>query len=1145
MSVHPLETYLKSLRDIRSTGQAVEETSYYPALTVLLNELGKSLKPKVFSILHVKNRGAGIPDGGIFTQDQLQRGKKAPDEGTTPARGVIEIKPTKDDAFVTATGKQVTKYWNRYRQVLVTNYRDFVLVSSDSDGTMTRGESYRLSESEDEFWDLTKHPRAALEKHGVPFIEFLNRVLLHGAPLSDPKDVAWFLASYARHALARIEHSELKALAGVRAGLEQALGVRFEGAKGDHFFKSTFIQTLFYGIFSAWVLWNKDGSAKRRKAFNWHEAAWTLRVPMIKALFDQVATPSKLGPLGLVEPLDWSGSTLNRVEPEFFDRFEEGHAVQYFYEPFLEAFDPALRKELGVWYTPPEIVRYMVARVDSALREELDLPDGLADKRVFVLDPCCGTGAFLVEVVRKIAETLRAKGGDALIGQDLKLAATKRVFGFEILPAPFVVAHLQMGLLLRAQDAPLSDKKNERVGVYLTNALTGWKPPEEPKTRLLFPEMEEEREAADNLKQHVPILVILGNPPYNGFAGLAVDEERELSKSYRTTVSAPKPQGQGLNDLYVRFFRMAERRIVEMNKPSQGLVCFISNYSWLDGLSFTGMRERYLDAFDKVWIDCLNGDKYKTGKLTPYGKPDPSVFSTEFNREGIQVGTAVALLTRKEKHKPTNGVAFRHFWGKAKLAELETAAKAAKQYGYEKLVPELATGLPFIPSKSEAGYLKWPLLPELFPLSFPGVKTSRDDFLVDIDRERLLERVRRYFNPKESNEDLERLYPGLLKDSGQYKAKEAREFLVKRGVEPGKIVRYCYRPFDLRWLYWEPDTFLLDRKRDEYIPHVFEGNYWLEARQRQPKESFDRGYFVRVLSDNFGNGLSNYFPLELSGPHLKSDDLFSGPPKTGKVPNLSDESTAYLKKLKAIEPEALFFHSLVVMHAPAYRKENAGALRQDWPRVPLPTDKKMLIASAALGREVAAMLDPETPTPGVSAGTIRPELKALGVASRIGKGRLDPEAGHLGLTVGWGHSNQDGACMPGRGKVVFRDYSADEFDALCSGTETLGMTKDEARELLGKTTVDVYLNGNAYWRNIPEKVWGYTLGGYQVIKKWLSYREKTLLGRDLSIEEARYVTEMVRRIAAILLLEPKLNSNYQAVKADCGNWSEPPIGSAK
>ncbi len=428
------------------------------------------------------------------------------------------------------------------------------------------------------------------------------------------------------------------------------------GSRGDHFFRSTLVQTLFYGVFSAWVLWHQRGGRGR---FDWRTASYELRVPIIQALFHQAANPRKLEPLGLVEILDWAGDALNRVDREaFFTRFAADNAVQYFYEPFLEAFDPELRRELGVWYTPREVVRYQVARVDAALREELGVADGLADPNVVVLDPCCGTGAYLVEVIRLIHDRLTAGGADMLALADVKKAAMERVYGFEILPAPFVVAHLQLGLLLQEMEASLSPAGNERVGVYLTNALTGWEG-DPPQKAMIFPELAAERDAASKVKRTAKILVVLGNPPYNGYAGLQVGEERALSTAYRTTKKAPKPQGQGLNDLYVRFFRMAERRIVE--QTGAGVVCFISNYSWLDGLSFTGMRERYAEVFDRIWIDNCNGDKYRTGKVTPDGKPDPSVFSTLHNREGIQVGTAIATLVRKSPPMDGAEIHYREF----------------------------------------------------------------------------------------------------------------------------------------------------------------------------------------------------------------------------------------------------------------------------------------------------------------------------------------------------------------------------------------------------------------------------------------------------------------------------------------------------
>src|SRR5205807_3419341 len=141
-----------------------------------------------------------------------------------------------------------------------------------------------------------------------------------------------------------------------------------------------------------------------------------LHVPMLRKLFRELADPVQLQEWRLDEVLEWTATVLNRVDRDiFFAKFHEAEAVQYFYEPFLEAFDPELRKQLGVWYTPPEVVKFMVARVDTVLREEVNISDGLADPRVFVLDPCCGTGAYLVEVLRKIAETLKEhKGEDAL-----------------------------------------------------------------------------------------------------------------------------------------------------------------------------------------------------------------------------------------------------------------------------------------------------------------------------------------------------------------------------------------------------------------------------------------------------------------------------------------------------------------------------------------------------------------------------------------------------------------------------------------------------------------------------------------------------------------------------------------------------------
>ena len=350
----------------------------------------------------------------------------------------------------------MSRYWQRYRLVLVTNYRDFVLLGEDAEARPAKLETFRLAESTEEFEKRLEHPRAFAKEKGTALGEYLRRALSHRAAIAEPRDLAQLLASYARDGLARVEAAgDAPSLAAVRSALEEALGVRFEGDRGAAFFRSTLVQTLFYGVFSAWVLWSRQ-TPPPTGAFEWRTAVWHLRAPVLRALFQQLSGPGRLRPLGLVEVLDWTAAALDRVDRHaFFARFDEGEAVTYFYEPFLEAFDPDLRKQLGVWYTPAEVVRYMVARVDRALKDDLGIADGLAADNVYVLDPCCGTGAYLAETLRRIAANLEGRGLGALTGAAVKRAATERVFGFEIMPAPFVVAHLQIGSPCRPSTHPL------------------------------------------------------------------------------------------------------------------------------------------------------------------------------------------------------------------------------------------------------------------------------------------------------------------------------------------------------------------------------------------------------------------------------------------------------------------------------------------------------------------------------------------------------------------------------------------------------------------------------------------------------------------------------------------------------------------
>ncbi len=264
-------------------------------------------------------------------------------------------------------------------------------------------------------------------------------------------------------------------------------------------------------------------------------------------------------------------------------------------------------------------------------------------------------------------------------------------------------------------------------------------------------------------------------------------------------------------------------------------------------------------------------------------------------------------------------------------------------------------------------------------------------------------------------------------------------------------------------------------------------------------------------------------------------------PGPSEDPNLSDAAKAYLAGIGVPDAEwpdsaeTVWMHVLAIGYAPAYIHEHAADHREDWLRVPMPNTPETLARSAELGRQVAALLDTESPALSVTTGSIRPELRPIGVTIRA-DGRQLQVPGDLEVRARWGYSSTGGIVMGGAGKLIRREYDQSELDAIEAGVGSLGLTVSQALDLLGNATCDVYLNDLAYWRNVPERVWEFRVGGYQVIKKWLSYRERPLLGRGLEIDEAYYVQGMARRIAATLLLGPRLDANYAAVRAATYPW---------
>jgi hypothetical protein len=562
------------------------------------------------------------------------------------------------------------------------------------------------------------------------------------------------------------------------------------------------------------------------------------------------------------------------------------------------------------------------------------------------------------------------------------------------------------------------------------------------------------------------------------------------------------------------------------------VVCFISNFSYVREPSFVVMRQHLTHKFDRIWIDNLNGDSRETGKTTPDGLPDPSVFSTPYNREGIRKGTAVALMVKKadaaqSPARTQAGVHYRDWWGADKRAALLHSLDESQRDGrYALAHPAAANRFSLRPTQVSTAYASWTAIANLCCIDPSlGVLDNRKDGLVSLDRLVLEAQIGRYLNESLSDEDWLLQRDPLTYPFARYEPLKTRHKIFQATRPQGEFIRVLVRAFDVRTAFYSTTRPLWNEPRPSYVAQVRRGTPTFSMR-RQCNNSTPGYPFLWTPLVGMQHMLATdaYFVpthWQDSEPETTSvRDMFESVVEPNIRANLSRHARSYLATLGLPDPdqdsvtaELLWMHALAIGYSPAYLADNADGIRQDWPRIPLPASADVLLASAALGRQVAALLDTETELPGVTSGRIRPDLQTIAVVSRKGGGPLQPD--EFALTAGWGSGGQGGITMPGRGRSESRAASAPETAGGWSHSQTL----------------DIYLNEQAYWKNIPQPVWDFTIGGYQVIKKWLSYREQRVMGRALTMAEVMEVTATARRLAALVLLQAQLDANYQAAAA--------------
>ncbi len=422
--------------------------------------------------------------------------------------------------------------------------------------------------------------------------------------------------------------------------------------------------------------------------------------------------------------------------------------------------------------------------------------------------------------------------------------------------------------------------------------------------------------------------------------------------------------------------------------------------------------------------------------------------------------------------------------------------------------------------------------------------------LIAINRSDLESRMGRYLNSSVTFKTLQAEKIGPVGEAGRYDPERARRNILARDpFNANRIVRYALLPLDNRYAYHTNVRPVWNEPRPEFADQVRDSNLFIVSRMmaERPLEGLPI-IPTRVLADyHLLRPNVQAIPVQVHPTDAAQADMLSQGATTRA--NLSPRAREWLTSIGWVDPDASmaaasapWLHTLAIGCSLAWLSEHGPAIRSDWPRVPLPTDAGAMQTSAALGARIADLLDPDRQVAGITGGQLVAPYGAIGVISRDGGGAL--KASELDITVGWGHGGGGKPVMPGQGRVTERDaYTPLELDEIAKAAAAHGEEPETLIERLGPP-VDVWLNGTAYWRAVPRNVWEFIIVGYLVFKKWLSYREHEVLGRPITTAEAREATAIIRRLTAIIIMQPELDANYRAIRETAYAWPVPVEGVA-
>ena len=1098
------DQYLADLASNLAGGDATEHT-HRPALQNWLQSFGSGIT----ATNEPKQSENNAPDFDVKAKRRhgtLTLGKiEAKDVGISPGLKDIEADSEREIPR-TKNGKQLRRYRKAFPNLLLTDYVEFRWYRK---GALKLTAS--LGRVDGDHVVLTPTSRSE--------VEALVKGFLAEPPerISTAPALARRMAAIAAVIHDVIQHSFASATASdTTTGLLTAFRDTLVPDLTEDQFADMLAQTIAYGLFAARVQHDGQTAFTREKA-----AAFIPKTnPFLRGLFAHVSGPTLSDEpyAGTVDDLAQllHDADIDKVLANF--GADKRDPIVHFYETFLSVYNPTLRDIRGVYYTPLPVVEFILDSVDHVLRSTFALPGGVADTnqtddgqhRVVLLDPATGTGTFLYAAVGRIRQQFIDQGRGALWSAYVSEHLLPRLFGFELMVAPYAVAHLKLALQLAGMDMPADDRediaydfeKDERVGVYLTNALD---PGEAHSTLPLGKFISDEANAASSVKTDKPIMVVMGNPPYQGQSANA-STRREVARKvkgktqYRTVRTAigelietyksirGVPLGEGnpkwLQDDYVKFIRLGQSRI---EQTGNGVLAYVTNHTYLDAPTFRGMRHSLLETFDEIYVLDLHGSARRREK-NPDGGVDENVF------DQIMQGVVVAVFVKSTDSTEPATVHYADLWGSRSAKYEWLDSNHVGTVTWQDFVP----AAPFFSFRPQDASIReeWEAcvsLTDVFPTYATGIVTHRDEFATDTRRERVLARLREFCDPTKTDAQVRARFFGTKSrttpagitypagDNRDWNMKTKRASLMADGKREDSIKPYAHRPFDTRWVMYHKDA--IDALKFDVMRHMLAGGNLGFISARSNKSPTQDQFFVtdQMSEVKLGEATTGsvLFPLWLHPDEGKpasaqgQDQLFDAQGQQAVVGNIGEKikdrilsalGLAYVDEdrgdLKAtVGARDIFDYAYAVVHSPSYRLRYADFLRSDYPRIPIVTDLDAFRELVRFGQTL------------VELHTLNGQPNVAGSTPTLTKGTNKIDA--IPVSQRW--------------------------EATGDGHGRLRLNTDGGKKG-GAQTID----------DVPERVWTHHVGGHRVLQKWMEARA----GDTLSHSELTHLLDVLNAIAA-------------------------------